>query len=205
MPVWRLQTAWSADSVAAKDHIVITPHFNDQGATTDPQNLCEDLANGLEAIHPFAGELKVTAYDAQGTKPVYPAAEFVLHKGLTAATLAPRELAVCLSFFSARNQPRRRGRLYIPCFWLGVPTDTLRPATPLPNMTALVDLLKGLGGVDVDWSVYSRADSMARAVTDWWYDNEWDVHRSRGLVSTSRVIGTTDEESAAALEVPTAS
>jgi hypothetical protein len=181
---------------------MITPHFNDQGATSDPENLCTDLANGLQAIHPHTGEVRVTAYDAEGTKPVYPEAEVIINKGLTQTTTSPRELAMCLSFFSARNQPRRRGRLYIPLFFLGVSGGSLRPGMPIANMASLVTLFKDLGGVDVDWSVYSTMDKVARAVTDWWYDDEWDVMRSRGLKGSTRITGTTDEDTAAAQVIP---
>jgi hypothetical protein len=193
MPIWRLQCTWQADTVAPRERMMITPHFNDLGATTDPQNLCNDMLAGLNTITPFTGELRVTAYDAQGNVPVYPQGDAIINKGAQQATSSPRELAVCLSFYSERNVPRQRGRLYMPLFLQGVGNPQLRPTLPIAKMTQFVDLFTGLGGVDVDWCIYSRVQDKAWPVTNWWYDNEWDVQRSRGLAGTSRIQGTTTE------------
>jgi hypothetical protein len=193
MPIWRLQASWQLDTALPRDKVVITPHFDDKGATTDPQNLCDDLLSGILAITPFAGEVQVKAYDAQGTVPVYPQGDALVQKGLSASWAAPREIAVCLSFYSQRNVKRQRGRLYMPAGFLGQVSLGLRPPSPLPKMESMVTLLKDLGGVDVDWCVYSRVLDRAFPVTNWWYDNEWDVQRSRGGRSTLRVLGTTSE------------
>jgi len=202
MPVWRLQTAWQLDTTAPRDRMVITPHFNDVGATTDPQNLCDDWLAALQVIAPTTGQLSVTAYDAQGTVPVYPEAQSIINVGATKATGVPRELALCLSFYGERNVPRQRGRLYLPLWFLNIAVPSLRPTLPITAMTALVQQLQDLGGVDVDWCVYSRTLDNAFTVTNWWYDNEWDVQRSRGMVGTSRTQGTTSEATVAGDEVP---
>ena len=202
MSVWRLQCSWQADTIAPRERILITPHFEVLNPTPDIQQLCEDMLTGLQTISPFAGEMRVTGYDAQGTPPVYPQGEAIANQGLMAATNNPRELAICLSYYAERNIPRHRGRLYIPCFFLGVSTNSLRPGTGISNMTALVDLLVNLGGVDVDWCVYSRRDDRAYSATHWWYDDEWDVQRSRGLKGTARTQGVTDEAVTSAIELP---
>jgi hypothetical protein len=69
-------------------------------------------------------------------------------------------------------------------------------------MTDLVNLFTGLGGPDVDWCVYSRRLDNPFSITDWWYDNEWDVIRARGMVGTARVKGTTTEAGALGEELP---
>jgi hypothetical protein len=194
VPVWRLQTSWAKDSISPRDRMVITPHFNDIGATTDPQNLCNDWLAALQAITATTGELRVTAYDAQGSKPVYPQGDAIVFKGVTQATSLPRELAVCLSFYSERNVPRQRGRLYLPGWFVGIAAPGLRPPSSLPKIEQLAQAAQDLGGPDVDWCVYSRATDAARSVTNWWYDNEWDVQRSRGLTGSGRVLGTTSEQ-----------
>jgi hypothetical protein len=204
MPVWRLQCTWQVDSVAPRDRMMITPHFNDIGATTDPQNLCDDMLAGLQAITPSTGEVRVTAYDAQGSIPVYPQGDAIVLKGAQMATNIPRELALCLSFYSERNVPRQRGRLFLPLWFLGIAGSGLRPTLPVAKMASLVNLFTGLGGPDVDWCVYSRVTDAARSVTNWWVDNEWDVQRSRGLTGTSRTLGTTTEQGDAAVQVPLA-
>jgi len=193
MPIWRLQTSWSITSTFPRDRIVITPHFNDAGALTDPDGLCEDLANALMTWFPTTGELRVTAYDAQGTPPVFPAGEHILNAGSSFAANAPRELAVCLSFFGTRNLPRQRGRLYMPQFMAGAGPG-LRPSAGMQQKVAdLAPIFGGLGGADVDWCVFSRTTNTAHSVTNWWVDNEWDVIRSRGLIGDERLEGTTSE------------
>jgi hypothetical protein len=182
--------------------MMVTPHFKDVAGSADPQSLCEDMLAGLEAITPITGEVRVTAYDAQGTKPVYPEGDAIVRTGQVHATSNPRELAVCLSFYGERNVPRQRGRLYMPLFFVGVSALGLRPPHAIAKMSQYVDLLKNLGGVDIDWVVYSRTLNEAFSVTDWWVDNEWDVMRSRGLKGTARTLGTTDEARGATRTVP---
>jgi hypothetical protein len=192
-----MQCTWQYDSAAPRDRVMITPHFNDTGAGSDPQGLCDDLLNELMGITPGSGEVRVTAYDAQGSKPVYPAGTSVANETQVQNTTAARELALCLSYYAGRNIPRRRGRLYLPLAFLGVTGASLRPTMPVAKMPTLADAFANLGGVDVDWCVYSRFDNKAYSVTNWWYDDEWDVVRSRGLKGSTRVQGTTSEALAA--------
>lgn len=197
MPVWRLQTAIQGDSVFPRDAMVITPHFNDAGALTDPQTLCNDLATAISGylLTPNSKQVTVRAYDAQGTVPVEPQGEAIRNVGLAPASSVPRELAVCLSFYSTFNRPRMRGRLYIPVPIITTAgnLDTRPPSTVRTKVGALAAIFANLGGTDVDWCVYSRADNIARSVSNWWVDDEWDVVRSRGLRPTLRLEGTLSE------------
>jgi hypothetical protein len=198
MPVWRLQTSMMADTALPRDRVVITPHFDDGGVGTDPQGLCDDLAAALHTWCAGAGtrEIKVSAYDAQGTVPVFPQGEAVVNPSLAPVSGVMREAALCLSFFSGRNRQRQRGRLYLPCFLFMSPGAALglRPSAVNMNRVAeLAPIFEGLGGPDVDWVVFSRLDNQARPVTDWFVDDEWDIVRSRGLRSSTRVTGTTAE------------
>jgi len=67
MSIWRLQCAWQFDTIAPKDAMVITPHFETLNPTPDIQALCEDMVAGLESISPGTAELRVKGYDAQGS------------------------------------------------------------------------------------------------------------------------------------------
>jgi hypothetical protein len=194
MPVWKLQSSFLAHTAFPRDRIVMTPHFNDQGPGGDTQSLVDDLADRYEEIFSvFTGEIKVTAYDAEGTPPVYPVAEAIRRAGVVGSPNAPRELAVCLSFYHERNLPRNRGRLYIPAGFLNIGTQTTKPPMPIAIMPLLATAFTDLGGLNVDWSVYSKVDGEPKKVTHWWYDNEWDVMRSRGLKADSRLLQTTSE------------
>ena len=198
MAVYRLQCAIGADTAFARDRVVINPHFNNVGGIlteSDTDQLCEDLADALVAYVSGTREITVKAYDAQGTVPVFPVGNAVRNVGAFPASAAPRELATCLSFYSGQNLPRRRGRLYVPTFLVGAGvTHGVRPGGALTaKVGQLATILADLGGADIDWSVYSRTDDVARAVSHWWVDDEWDVIRSRGLRPEVRVTGTVSE------------
>lgn len=192
MPVWRLQCAWSVDTLLPRDQLIITPHFNDRGVGTNPQNLCDDLAAALNTWDNAARQIRVTAYDAQGSPPVIPQGEKIVNPDLAPATVGVREVALCLSFYSEQNRPRKRGRLYVPAAIGGIGTGTARPTSAQRQKVAdLVPIFASLGGADVDWVVFSRLDNAARKVSHWWVDDAWDIQRSRGLDPSTRLTGTT--------------
>ena len=198
MAIYRLQCSLGADTAFPRDRWVITPHFSTTTGISDgaADQLCEDLADALQLWDSHAArEITVKAYDAQGTVPVYPVGSAIRDVGMFPASTAPREVALCLSFYSGQNIPRRRGRLYIPynCI-VDSGSPPLRPSQGQINqVAALVPIFTGLGGVDVDWCVFSRKDDAAYSVSNWWVDNEWDTMRSRGMRSTSRTTGSVSE------------
>jgi hypothetical protein len=205
MPILRTIVSWRTESNLPRDRMVITPHFNAPSLVTGPdvQALVDDLADGLQAWHAPSGmrELDVRMYDARvrGTKdaPVPPLAQAVRDAGQAPSDGGPRELALCLSYYNEHpGNKRRRGRLYLP--WIiirgSASADGNRPPnSPQQKVADLVPIFTGLGGVEVDWVIYSRADDEPRPVTNWWVDNEWDVIRKRGLRPTGRLTGSTTE------------
>jgi len=195
MPIWRIQTEISVDTTLPRDVMQINPVFNDHGLTTDPDGLCNDLAEAISQwTVPGGGyQVRCTAYDVEGTPPVFPAGTSTFWEGVSGGSNEPREVALCLSFYSERNLPRQRGRLYVPATILGVSTSGRPSTAAMTKVSTLVPILTGLGGADVDWSVWSQTDQVARPVTNWFVDNEWDTIRSRGLRPTERLTGTTSE------------
>lgn len=106
------------------------------------------------------------------------------------ATLGPREVACCLSYYSARNLPRQRGRVYLGPFILAEIFE--RPDSILMGRCLnLGQLIMGpfTAGAINDWShvVWSRAGASAHPVSNYWVNNVWDVHRERGFPETTRV------------------
>ena len=193
MSIWRLQCSWQYHSVNARDKVVITPHFEILNPAPDIQQLCEDMVTGLQTITNHVGEVQVKGYDAQGSIPVYPQGDAIVNKGIPQLVQHPGELAHCLSFYGGRNVKRQRGRVYLPLYLLGLGASGVRPTHPIAKVDQVAELFKGLGGVDVDWVVYSRLLDRAFPVTNYWYDDEWDVQRSRGLRGSKRTVGTTTE------------
>jgi hypothetical protein len=203
MGAYRLQVAVWFDSVAPKDAMVIDPCFNIAGVyglgpPDDTQGLCNELATAVDTkigvIHP---QLRVRSYALPYVKGAGHTAEKVLNPGSVVATSWPRETALCLSYYAAQNKPRYRGRLYIPqAFWALALTGN-RPTTTIMNaVLAWKDIFTALGGINVDWIVWSDKDGAHRPVTDVWVDDEYDSIRSRGLRPTTRVTATTTEANA---------
>jgi hypothetical protein len=198
MPLYRMQCSLGADSALPRDRVILTPHFATEGLVDDAGQLTADLAAALDGFdQQGAGEreVKVTAYVANDPAPNRPVASTTLNAGEAPASRVMREVALCLSFYSEFNEPRRRGRLYVPYFWAS--GSQAVPPRPTQADRERVGLLAGifanLGGTNVDWVVYSRRDNQARSVTHWWVDDEFDVQRRRGLRSTTRTVGTTSE------------
>ena len=194
MAIYRIQAAFPMDSLLARDCLCINPVFNKTTGVltdTDADSLCEDLAIALDTWSLGTQRIECKAYEVESPPPNLPAGSHVVNPTAAPGSAEPREVALCLSFYSDFNLARRRGRLYIPATLL-TGDASVRPSSAMMQKVAdLVPILSDLGGLDIDWSVYSAVDSEARAVTHWWVDDEWDTIRSRGMGSTTRLAGTT--------------
>lgn len=192
----RAQVAWRGDTAFPRDMVSINPHFQVATPFTDFQSLADDLANAMATLtkpSSTSREIAVSLYDAKDPPPNTPKATKVLNAGVAPASTAPRELAMCLSYYAGTNTPRHRGRLYLPMhiIWGGSTFD-VRPTSQMRDVGGqFVTKFAQLGGVDVDWVVFSRVDNTTYTVTNWYVDDEWDVVRSRGLRATTRTAGTT--------------
>ena len=94
--------------------------------------------------------------------------------------------------YATKNQPRLRGRLYIPNGLIsggatiaGRPTTAQRAAALSFGPTLFKGLPAGVAPV-----VYSKKNDSAAVITDYWVDDEWDIVRSRGNRATTRSTGT---------------
>jgi hypothetical protein len=193
-----LRCAWQLIDNDPKNQHVITPCFrrsidwSDPTSGTNAKQLTDDLAAALNtwcsATDP---QLTVSAYNIEGAKPNYPQAVTRTNTGTYTTPSAPGELALCLSFFSDLNQPRRRGRLYIPVWAAGAAGSDMQATASAGLCTkvgALAAVFANLGGSNVDWGVWSRTDLAFHKATNYWVDNAWDVQRSRGFPSTAKTI-----------------
>lgn len=198
MATYRIQVAVWYDSLAAKDAMVIDPVFNiaqPLGGEDDPGQLCTDLATGMNTKLLGSPQIRTRAYLLPYVRGAGHVAEHIVNTGNSPATTNPREIALCLSFYSEKNSPRTRGRLYIPTVFTGnAPTGNRPTVAMMDAVLSFVPIFTGLGGVNVDWSVWSVRDATNRAITNCWCDDEWDVVRSRGLQPSSRRTVTTTED-----------
>ena len=187
MAIYRANITFQYDSGLPRDGITITPHFGGD----NPQALADALEVNLKAFAPVANTVpfKIKVYDAQKPPPNYPLAEAENGTGFVAST-SPRELALCLSYYSTWNRPRYRGRLYLPAWWFGA-TSNLRPSAG--QITAALGfksvLTNGLPPSH-NWCVYSERNGAFYGVSNCWVDDEWDIVRTRGLRGTTRQTAT---------------
>jgi hypothetical protein len=183
MAIYRAQISFPVDGVLPADAMTITPHYQGDDAVALANMLKSNLAafSPIGATKPF----KIRIYDAEKAPPSYPLAT-AEQTGTPPSSSTPRELAMCLSYYSTYNRPRYRGRLYIPSVFIaGVPAARPSGAMITSVLGWHAPLAVGLPA-QTTFSVYSRMDGKAYTVSDFWVDDEWDVVRSRGRKPTTR-------------------
>jgi len=187
MSVYRAQISFPYDSAFPRDVFTITPHYTG----TDHNALSAALLANLQTITGVSstGVFTIKIYDAQKPKPNYPLVTTTHGTGFKTSTL-PRELALCLSYYSGRNIPRFRGRLYIPMPMLGGSMNVRPSSTQQTDCLAWGSALGKNLPSNTYFVVYSRKDNQAYPITNLYVDDEWDVVRSRGLRAVTRTAGT---------------
>lgn len=188
MTVFRASIAVQADTALPADVLTINPHYNgDDAAALAAALKANCLAYSPIGTRPFT----IKIYDAMKPPPNYPLAS-ASSTGTVTASQCPRELALCVSYYTTYNRPRFRGRLYIPATWL-TSAPAVRPTAGLMTAAAAVItsvVAKALPSQCV-WVVYSPTDKKSQgAVTNYWVDDEWDTIRSRGMKPTTRQLST---------------
>jgi hypothetical protein len=184
MTTFRVSLSMPYDTALPRDAITLNPHF--QG--DDAQLLANALkANCIGNLHIGANPFTIKVYDALKTPPSFPLAT-ASQTGSVPNSVAPRDMALCVSYYTTYNRPRFRGRLYLPAGWFGV-GPAPRPSTTI--MQAAIDAAKNIFNTGLPtqttWVVFSATERKSQGtVTDLWCDNEWDTIRKRGLAPDSR-------------------
>lgn len=135
--------------------------------------------------------ITVKVYNAESAPPNDPIA--VAEKNVAAPLWSPNyptQLAVCLSY-KGGQRPWQRGRMYL-APWLSTgfagSNPGMRVSTTMQNAAlALADALAGLGGIDIDWGVWSRTKREFAPTSLSWVDDSWDVQRRRKMDALGRV------------------
>lgn len=183
MSVYRAQISFLVDGNLPADAMTINPHY----FGTDYVALAEKLKDNLTAFANVgpATPFTIKIYDAEKPPPSYPLVS-VTQPGTPVNSTVPRELSLCLSYFSGFNRPRLRGRVYIPSpFITGAIASRPTGAQIAEALSWNVPLTQGLPGAH-NMVVWSRMDRKANGVSDFWVDDEWDIVRSRGRKPTTR-------------------
>jgi hypothetical protein len=182
MSIFKAVISFPMDSALPRDEMAITPHFFGDNA--------QGLANALKAnliAFPAVGTkpFKVKVYDAVKAPPSYPLAQ-AEQTGTPTNNTTPREICLCLSYFSTYNRPSYRGRLYLPHVLVGGAQATRPTTVQRDAVIAFADVLAKNLPPSHNWVVYSKKLGQSFGVSDVWVDDEWDVQRSRGLRGTTR-------------------
>lgn len=201
MPRYRALVSTYKSTEQAEDRITNSLYFNDQGLNTNALNLATDLATifaTYRLLPPGWDRVNVRLYDMAEPVPRQIQGEFTHVAPTTGSSVGgPREVALCLSYYSDRNLPRKRGRIYVGPWSNGNMVER-PPAGAIANLTSLKTSLANLGGVDVQWCIYSPTRSLPgqtpvfEQVKAGWVDDEWDTVRSRGLRAIGRNPWTMD-------------
>jgi hypothetical protein len=135
-------------------------------------------------------KIQVKCYDMADAKPrpVRATSNFVPSGAWELAeSLAPRQVALCLSYFAGRNLPATRGRIYIGPF---VNPESVPSVTHQSMVLDLGSALFNVGGANVHWQQYSDKGNVGSTITAIWVDNRWDTQRRRLVKATSRLTHT---------------
>lgn len=193
----RMLVSWGQGSSLTRDWFSNTLYFSEDNVGTEPDY--QDLANDLVAVYQARSftsgcKIEVRAYNLADAKP-RPEKAYATVTKTGALPQSPAQVALCLSYYSERNLPRQRGRIYTG------PYDALTPRPSTAQMNELITFgqaLAGIGGLNVDWSVYSPTkaslgEDPTMSISDIWVDNSWDVIRSRKLRQTARTTAEVNE------------
>lgn len=173
-------------SSPAKDAIVNTLYFNvsqfDPTVGPDYQALTDDLWEIMATPSWGRGRfLDVRAYNMEDADPRPQKARKTGQVTGTKPT-GPHQIALCLSYYADRNLPRQRGRIYVGP-WDTSTTNATNAQTD--ELIALAGSLAGLGGLNVDWSLWSPTTNTHTRINHAWVDDSWDVIRSRKVASVA--------------------
>jgi hypothetical protein len=197
MPRYRALVSTYKNTEMAIDKITNTIYFDDGGLGTNAGGLATDVANlfaTYRALPTGFNRVNCRIYDMAEPTPREIQGEHTATITNFDSGVGPREVALCLSFYSGRNLPRNRGRIYIGPWSQAKMLE--RPGAntatdPLTSLSTLRQGLQNIGGLDVKWCVYSPstpgtiADKF-KQVSAGWMDDEWDTQRSRGLRAVLR-------------------
>lgn len=212
MTIYRTMAILQGKSNLPEDRFVNTFHFQDDAnGVTNPATVAgiqaalqqfyeEPIAVGGFSVSDFIpsdvvdGTVELRTYNLAHPEPREPAIGS-FEALFSAVAPLPTEVATCISFYSERNIPRNRGRIFIGPLSTnagsaGLAGAGMRPADAFVNtLNAAAARLMTTGHLDptsTDWGVWSRADLAFKVVTGGWVDNAFDTQRRRGVAATTR-------------------
>lgn len=197
LPEDRFVTTWAflrGTGVSYEDAAPLVAQTMD-GFMMGTRDSGRDLESYLSpAVKTGTGAVIVKTYDL-GQPPPREPDEFLLDivAAPSSSNGIPAEVAVCGSFYSFRNLPRSRGRIYWGPFNTGVlmngtngrvKPDTVFVDTLAQSLDAVKTQSQATG---LTWCILSQRDAELKPVTNGWVDDAFDTQRRRGEEPISRV------------------
>jgi len=136
-------------------------------------------------IYQFAFNLWVKVYDHANplhSPPVYTAH----HSAGTEPALGPRQVALCLSYFSGLNIKGQRGRIYCGP-WGATLLGEYASTAEMNAILAIGSGLKNVGASDTVHVIHHPKTDTWSNVSNYFVNNRWDTMRSRLPKETNRV------------------
>lgn len=186
----RMLVSWGSPSAAPTDRYSNTLYFVVDLTDPDYQDLSDAVLAAYQAqAWTSACKIEVRSYNMADAKP-RPERSFSTVTKTGVLPGGPGQIALCLSYYSERNLPRQRGRIYTGPY--ASPQGRTPTTSQMDELLDLATALSNVGGANVDWSVYSptiarEGGDPTMSISDVWVDNSWDVVRSRKLKATTRV------------------
>lgn len=147
------------------------------------------FATGGTARHFGACGGKVVVYDRADAKPRPEKGVFTYVPGSwSVAATSPRQVALCLSFYSGRNLPRYRGRIYVPDPDGSHTTERPGAALMTQVLQLGVQIQTATIALTPSWlqTVHSDVLDQDNPVTTFWVNDVWDTVRGRLAKETTR-------------------
>lgn len=126
-------------------------------------------------------EVEVRVYDLGLPAPRYPRLRNFTATGMHSGAI-PAEVAACLSYVAAENQPRNRGRIYLgPLSTNAVNAGNGNTAVDENwRRSVLASAKRLMDKPEYTWSLWSPTSQEMKPITGAWMDNAFDTQRRRG-------------------------
>jgi hypothetical protein len=136
-----------------------------------------------------SGALTVKCYDMADAKPrPEKAVNTYTPSTWGTVTVAPRRLAVCMSYYADRNIKRHRGRLFLGPMTSVQSGETIA-STWLNQACDLGTALSHVGsGASAHWVLHSPTDGDVKTITHVWANDQWDSVDSREHTEQARTV-----------------
>lgn len=181
-----------------RDFCTNTLHFNTGSSSVSAANW-QALTDALKGVwfattgshqHYGSNGGKIVAYDVADAHPRPEKAVTTYTPGTwEGARNNPPQVTICSSFYSGRNLPRLRGRIYVPLN--NAYSVAFRPTAP--QMSQTIALANNLNVAAIaltpSWAlgIYSKAANSFNPATNFWCNDVWDTQRRRAPKETTRL------------------